>query len=90
MPHAESVVHFVKTNGERAMYESIELRKACCALRKLEPLSRMLAGQTAWVTGLRRSDGPSRAGAPVVASDAARNVTKINPIAAWTDDDGGD
>ncbi len=60
---------------------------ACCAARKVEPLNRALLGKSAWVTGLRRSDGPSRAGAQVVAEDAARNVTKINPIAAWSDDD---
>ena len=60
---------------------------ACCAARKVEPLNRALLGKSAWVTGLRRSDGPSRAGARVVARDAARNVTKTNPTAACPDDD---
>ena len=43
-PHAEAVVHFVRQHGDDAMYRSVELRKACCALRKVEPLERMLAG----------------------------------------------
>jgi phosphoadenosine phosphosulfate reductase len=48
-PRAEAVLHFVQRHGDDAMYRSIELRKACCALRKLEPLERMLDGRTAWV-----------------------------------------
>ena len=50
-PAQESVLHFVKAHGERAMYESLDLRKQCCAIRKLEPLARMLAGASAWITG---------------------------------------
>jgi phosphoadenosine phosphosulfate reductase len=86
-PVAESVVHFVKTNGERAMYESIELRKACCALRKLEPLSRMLAGQTAWVTGLRREQSDTRAEVPYSEPDpngGPGGRIKFNPLADWS------
>jgi phosphoadenosine phosphosulfate reductase len=60
---------------------------ACCAARKVEPLQRALAGKRAWVTGLRRADSPSRANTPVVHDDLLRAITKINPIANWTDDD---
>jgi phosphoadenosine phosphosulfate reductase len=60
---------------------------ACCAARKVEPLERTLAGKRAWVTGLRRSDDPGRASTPVVHDDLLRGVTKVNPIATWTDDD---
>jgi phosphoadenosine phosphosulfate reductase len=60
---------------------------ACCAARKVEPLQRALAGKRAWVTGLRRADSPSRANTPVVHDDLQRAITKINPIANWTDDD---
>ena len=60
---------------------------ACCAARKVEPLQRALAGKRAWVTGVRRADSPSRASTPVVFDDLLRAVTKINPIAAWSDDD---
>ena len=52
-PVNESVVHFVAREGKDAMYKSIELRKACCHIRKMEPLSRALAGKDAWIHGLR-------------------------------------
>ncbi|HEX4981658.1 MAG TPA: phosphoadenylyl-sulfate reductase [Ilumatobacteraceae bacterium] len=60
---------------------------ACCAARKVEPLQRALAGKRGWVTGVRRADSPSRASTPVVFDDLLRAVTKINPIAKWTDAD---
>jgi phosphoadenosine phosphosulfate reductase len=60
---------------------------ACCAARKVEPLQRALAGRTAWMTGLRRADSASRATTPVVHEDMLRGVTKVNPIATWTDED---
>ena len=60
---------------------------ACCAARKVEPLQRALAGKTAWITGLRRADSPSRADAPIVHVDPFRDVTKINPMATWSDED---
>jgi phosphoadenosine phosphosulfate reductase len=59
----------------------------CCRVRKVEPLERALAGRTAWITGIRRADGPTRADAPVVSWDAARSVVKINPLAAMSDAD---
>ncbi len=61
--------------------------EACCARRKVEPLNRALAGKAAWVTGVCRVDGPTRANAPVVSFDINRNLVKINPLATWTDDD---
>ncbi len=61
--------------------------EACCRVRKVEPLNRALAGKSVWVTGVRRVDGPTRANAPVVSFDPVRNLVKLNPLAAWTDDD---
>jgi phosphoadenosine phosphosulfate reductase len=61
--------------------------EACCAVRKVEPLNRALDGKAAWVTGVRRADGPTRANAPVVSYDINRNLVKINPLAAWSDED---
>jgi phosphoadenosine phosphosulfate reductase len=61
--------------------------EGCCAVRKVEPLNRALEGKTAWITGVRRVDGPTRANAPVVTYDIGRNLVKINPLATWTDDD---
>ena len=82
-PVNESVVTFVKTNGERAMYESIDLRKACCGIRKMEPLARMLAERSAWVTGLRREQSNTRGGVPFNEIDD-KSRTKFSPLADWT------
>lgn len=82
-PVAEAVIHFVKNHGEKAMYESIDLRKGCCAIRKLEPLSRMLSGRTAWVTGLRREQSNNRGDVPFSEPDD-KGRTKFNPLADWT------
>lgn len=59
----------------------------CCALRKVEPLRRVLSGKQAWLTSLKRSDAATRADAPVVGWDDVFGVVKINPLATWTDDD---
>lgn len=82
-PIAESVVHFVATHGNDAMYRSLELRKACCNLRKMEPLARMMAARTAWVTGLRREQSNTRAVVPFSEIDA-QGRTKFNPLADWS------
>jgi phosphoadenosine phosphosulfate reductase len=62
----------------------------CCQVRKVEPLRRALAGKSAWVTGLRRADGPTRASIPVVGHDARTGTVKVNPLATWSDDDVAD
>jgi phosphoadenosine phosphosulfate reductase len=62
----------------------------CCQVRKVEPLRRALAGKSAWVTGLRRADGPTRASTPVVGHDARTGTVKVNPLATWSDDDVAD
>ena len=82
-PVQEAVVQFVRTNGERAMYESVTLRKGCCAIRKVEPLGRMLEGRSAWVTGLRREQSEQRGEVPFNETDA-NGRTKFNPLADWT------
>ena len=82
-PVNESAIHFVKTNGEKAMYESIELRKACCGIRKMEPLARMLADRTAWVTGLRREQSNARGEVSFSEADD-KGRTKYSPLADWT------
>jgi len=57
----------------------------CCALRKVAPLAQALQPYRAWASGLRRADAPNRAAVPVVSWDAKRELVKLNPIAAWTD-----
>lgn len=82
-PPAEAALHFVREHGELAMRQSVALRKACCGLRKLEPLARLLAGRTAWVTGLRREQSDARAEVPFEDTDDAGRA-KLNPLADWS------
>jgi phosphoadenosine phosphosulfate reductase len=82
-PVHESAVQFVRQNGERAMYESIALRKNCCAIRKLEPLSRMLAERSAWVTGMRREQSANRGTVEFSELDD-KGRAKFNPLADWS------
>ncbi len=82
-PVAEAVITFVTREGDDAMYKSIELRKACCGVRKMEPLGRMLAGRTAWITGLRREQSGAR-GDVAFDEDDGHGRRKISPIADWT------
>ena len=82
-PDPNAAAQFVARAGQDAMYQSMELRKACCQIRKMEPLERALAGKTAWITGLRREQSGARADVPFVdRSDAVR--AKINPLSDWT------
>lgn len=82
-PQTEAVVTFVQREGKDAMYKSIELRKACCHIRKMEPLDRALADKRAWVTGLRREQSGARAEVPFV-DDSNAHRLKFNPLAEWT------
>jgi phosphoadenosine phosphosulfate reductase len=59
----------------------------CCRMRKVEPLGKALRGYSAWVTGIRRVEAPTRANAPLISWDKAFGLVKINPLAAWSDDD---
>ena len=85
-PVNESVIQFVGREGKDAMYKSIGLRKACCHIRKMEPLERALTGQRAWITGLRKEQSQARADVPLIdTSDESRNGrVKFNPLSAWT------
>lgn len=85
-PSTEKVIAFVKTHGQEAMYQSLELRKACCQVRKLEPLAEALKGQRAWITGLRREQSTNRAEVPLIdrADEATKGHIKLNPLANWT------
>jgi phosphoadenosine phosphosulfate reductase len=86
LPQAEKTLQFVRLHGDLAMRQSIELRKACCALRKLEPLARLLDGRTAWVTGLRREQSGARADVRFEAPDE-HGRTKYSPLADWSQAD---
>ena len=82
-PLSASVVQFVGRHGARAMYDSLALRKACCAMRKLEPLQRLLGARSAWVTGLRREQSQGRGDVPFSERDEMGRL-KLNPLADWS------
>ncbi|MBB5203556.1 phosphoadenosine phosphosulfate reductase [Inhella inkyongensis] len=82
-PRQEQVIQFVRREGEEAMFKSIELRKACCSVRKLEPLARMLQGRSAWITGLRREQSGARSDV-AFEEDDGQGRRKLSPIADWT------
>ena len=86
-PDAAAVVRHVDAHGEFGFYDSLEVRKDCCHLRKVEPLDRALAGRDAWLTGQRRAHGPDRARLAEQERDEARGIAKYNPLALWSDDD---
>ena len=76
----------LRPDGDAAIYLT-DGTTACCEARKVAPLERHLAERGAWVTGLRRAESTSRAGAATLEWDSARGVVKINPIVTWSDDD---
>jgi phosphoadenosine phosphosulfate reductase len=84
-PKHETVETYVRTQGINAFYESIELRKACCHMRKVEPLQRALAGKQAWVTGMRAEQAATRASLPVREYDQGNKLEKFNPLSDWTE-----
>ncbi len=84
-PAADKVEQMVKAHGLNLFYESIELRKHCCTVRKVEPLKRALSGLTAWATGLRREQTAARTAVEKVERDEAHDgILKVNPLADWT------
>ncbi len=86
-PVAAAVEQHVAQHGAYAFYESVDLRKACCQIRKVEPLRRALAGRSAWVTGQRRQQSTTRGELPLQEQDPVFGLTKFNPLAEWSEDD---
>ncbi|MCB1139082.1 MAG: phosphoadenylyl-sulfate reductase [Leptospiraceae bacterium] len=85
-PDREAVEDLLNRKGAFSFYESIENRKECCAIRKVEPLKRALSGLDGWITGLRQSQSVTRASLPVVALDADHGgIIKLNPLASWSE-----
>ena len=84
-PQSATVEFYVKTNGINAFYESVELRKSCCHMRKVEPLQRALKAKKAWVTGMRAAQATTRSSLPVREFDEANGLEKFNPLSDWSD-----
>ena len=86
-PDTSSVQELYRTQGVNAHYESLEKRKKCCFIRKIEPLQRALKGLDVWITGLRAEQSVTRTEIPFVEYDNDFNVIKVNPLIDWTEDD---
>lgn len=83
-PDAGELEALVARDGVLGFRHSIEARKACCAVRKVRPLQRVLAGASAWITGLRRAQSAGRREIAFAAWDAADGLIKVNPLADWS------
>ncbi len=79
-PQAEPLEKLVEEQGVNGFYKSVEARKACCHVRKVEPLGRLLQGVSGWITGLRADQSAARADVPMIEFDASHRTIKINPV----------
>jgi phosphoadenosine phosphosulfate reductase len=86
-PEPQAVETYVQQHGLNAFYDSVEMRKECCRIRKVEPLNRALAGNKAWVTGQRRAQSTTRTELAVQEDDDAHGMVKFNPLADWSEGD---
>ena len=86
-PQANAVEQLVTEKGPISFYESLENRKECCFIRKVEPLNRALENVDCWITGLRTEHSENRQGLPVVEWDEQRQLVKVNPLSNWTLDE---
>jgi phosphoadenosine phosphosulfate reductase len=86
-PWPDSVSAYVEEHGADGFYEGVEQRKACCTVRKVEPLRRALAGKRGWITGLRRSQSDTRAEIAETALDPVHGIWKFSPLADWSEEE---
>jgi phosphoadenosine phosphosulfate reductase len=83
-PDAGDVEAFITEQGPNAFYDSVDLRKQCCAIRKVKPLNRALEGKKAWLTGMRRSQAVTRSELPVSEWDEDHGLQKFSPLTDWS------
>lgn len=86
-PNTESIEKLVSEIGITGFYESVENRKSCCFVRKVEPLKRALAGNEVWVTGLRAEQSANRSDMKRIEWDEGNQILKFNPLLDWTFDE---
>lgn len=85
-PETASVEKLVSDIGINGFYESVENRKSCCFVRKVEPLKRALAGNEIWITGLRAEQSANRSAMKRIEWDESNQILKYNPLMDWTFD----
>lgn len=86
-PDAEQVEEYAARNGVNGFYDSVELRKACCHMRKVVPLRRALSGKRAWITGVRREQAVTRSALEISSFDSVHGIQKFNPLVDWSSDE---
>jgi len=86
-PDYKNIQELYKDQGINGFKQSVENRKSCCYMRKLEPLKRALSGLDVWITGLRRSQSQTREEMQLVEWDEGNNLIKINPLIEWSEED---
>ena len=86
-PESADIESYVGAHGPNGFYDSIELRRACCGIRKVKPLKRALAAKRSWITGLRREQSVTREELPLKEWDAENQLHKFNPLAEWSTDE---
>lgn len=86
-PDAQLLQEFVTEKGPNSFYESVENRKTCCGIRKVEPLNRALANKKVWITGIRADQSANREDMDWVEWDEAHQLVKVHPIFNWTLED---
>ncbi|OHX18799.1 phosphoadenosine phosphosulfate reductase [Chromobacterium amazonense] len=84
-PDTAATEQYVNLHGINGFYQSVALRQSCCAVRKLEPLKRALAGRSAWITGLRRQQSPTRQDLADKQYDADNKLWKFSPLLEWSE-----
>jgi phosphoadenosine phosphosulfate reductase len=83
-PDALAVQELMTQKGPMSFYESLENRKECCFIRKLEPLNRALVGVDVWITGLRAEQSENRSGTELYEWDETRKIHKVQPLFDWS------
>ncbi|GAB2696950.1 phosphoadenylyl-sulfate reductase [Mucilaginibacter koreensis] len=86
-PQHEALQQMVTAKGPSSFYDSVENRKECCGIRKIEPLKRALAGNKCWITGIRAEQSPNREDMENVEWDEGNQLVKFHPIFNWTLDE---
>jgi phosphoadenosine phosphosulfate reductase len=86
-PQPQAVSEYVVRFGRDAFYESADLRRQCCGIRKVEPLWRALEGKRSWITGMRREQSVLRTEIPFEELDEVHGLKKFNPLADWSEDE---
>lgn len=86
-PDEYQVSEMISRHGDEQYYKSVELRRECCRVRKIEPLKRVLSTLDVWITGLRASQSITRANTPSIEWDDDHGLIKVNPLIGWTNED---